>query len=188
MPVGYTSQSHTKLRGTSKDCLLYALGVGAGVLDPTGFEPALDHREQPGRAPEGPADVPGRRPRSGAGAFSKIGSFNPAMLVHGEQSVELHDSLPVEGTVESVTTITGIYDKGSGAVVGDQRRPPTTRRHREGALDHDQLGVHPWRRRLGRRPRTPSSLVQWRSPTGPRDHAVTYATPPGPGAPVPPVG
>ena len=39
------------------------------------------------------------------------------MLVHGEQSVELHAPLPVEGTVESVTTITGIYDKGAAAVV-----------------------------------------------------------------------
>jgi acyl dehydratase len=39
------------------------------------------------------------------------------MVVHGEQSVELHGPLPVAGTVESVTTITGIYDKGSAAVV-----------------------------------------------------------------------
>jgi acyl dehydratase len=39
------------------------------------------------------------------------------MLVHGEQSVRLHAPLPVEGEVSSVTTITGVYDKGSGAVV-----------------------------------------------------------------------
>ncbi len=35
--VGYTSEP-SEASWTSKDCLLYALGVGAGVLDPTGFE------------------------------------------------------------------------------------------------------------------------------------------------------
>jgi acyl dehydratase len=113
--VGYTSEP-SEASWTSKDCLLYALGVGAGVLDPTGFElefttensQDVDQRV----LPTFPVVVPG-----GAGAFSQIGTFNPAMLVHGEQSVALHGSLPVQGSVSSITTITGIYDKGSGAVV-----------------------------------------------------------------------
>jgi len=42
------------------------------------------------------------------------------MLVHGEQSVHLHAPLPVEGAVSSITTITGVYDKGSGAVVATE--------------------------------------------------------------------
>jgi acyl dehydratase len=58
--------------------------------------------------------------RGGGGAFQKVGSFNPAMLVHGEQSVTLHGSLPAEGAVISVTTVTGIYDKGSGAVLATE--------------------------------------------------------------------
>lgn len=105
---------------TSKDCLLYALGVGAGVLDPTGFE--LEFTTENSQdvtqrvLPTFPVVVPGG---SGA-AFGKVGSFNPAMLVHGEQSVTLHAPLPVAGTVTSVTTITGIYDKGSGAVVATE--------------------------------------------------------------------
>jgi acyl dehydratase len=53
----------------------------------------------------------------GAGAYGAIGSFNPAMLVHGEQSVSLARELPVDGEVESVTEVVGIYDKGSGALV-----------------------------------------------------------------------
>jgi acyl dehydratase len=113
--VGYTSEP-SEASWTSKDCLLYALGVGAGVLDPTGFElefttensQDVDQRV----LPTFPVVVPG-----GAGVFSQIGTFNPAMLVHGEQSVALHGSLPVQGSVSSITTITGIYDKGSGAVV-----------------------------------------------------------------------
>ena len=40
------------------------------------------------------------------------------MLVHGEQAVELHQPLPVEGEARVAwSTVTGIYDKGSGAVV-----------------------------------------------------------------------
>ena len=39
------------------------------------------------------------------------------MLVHGEEAVEIHQPLPTEGRISSVTTVTGIYDKGSGAVV-----------------------------------------------------------------------
>ena len=39
------------------------------------------------------------------------------MLVHGEQFIELHGPIPAEGTVTSVATITGVYDKGTAAVV-----------------------------------------------------------------------
>jgi acyl dehydratase len=104
---------------TSKDCLLYALGVGAGVADPTGFEleftteNSIDVEQRV--LPTFPVVV-----SSGGGAWGSVGSFNPAMLVHGEQSVTLHGRLPVSGSVRSVTTITGIYDKGSGAVVATE--------------------------------------------------------------------
>jgi acyl dehydratase len=116
--VGYTSEP-SEASWTSKDCLLYALGVGAGVVDPTGFELEFTTENSQDVAqrvlPTFPVVVPG-----GAGAFGQIGTFNPAMLVHGEQSVALHGPLPVEGSVSSITTITGIYDKGSGAVVASR--------------------------------------------------------------------
>jgi acyl dehydratase len=116
--VGFASEPH-EASWDSKDCLLYALGVGAGVSDPTGFELEFtteNSQEITQRVlPTFPVVV-----RAGAGAYANIGSFNPAMLVHGEQSVRLHGSLPVAGTVSSVTTITGIYDKGSGAVVATE--------------------------------------------------------------------
>src|ERR1700722_1283716 len=113
--VGFTTEPITA-NWNSKDCLLYAVGVGAGVTDPTGFELEFTTENSQDVAqkalPTFPVVIMG-----GGNPFAQIGSYNPAMLVHGEQSVELHASLPVQGTVESVTTITGIYDKGAAAVV-----------------------------------------------------------------------
>ncbi len=114
--VGTTSEPMEN-SWTSKDCILYALGVGAGVIDPTGFELEF--------TTENSMDVTQRALPTyavvaafGMGtAMRSIGSFNPAMLVHGEQSVDLHAPLPVEGRISTVSTITGIYDKGSGAVL-----------------------------------------------------------------------
>jgi acyl dehydratase len=101
---------------TSKDSLLYAVGVGAGQ-EPT--DPAelpfvtensmnVTQRALPTMAVV-LADV--------SGAFGNIGSFNPAMLVHGEQRVVCHAELPVAGEIESTSEITAIWDKGKGAVV-----------------------------------------------------------------------
>jgi len=101
---------------SSKDALLYALGVGAGAVDPldelqftTENTNGVDQRVLPTMAV-----VLGA---GGGGAFASIGSFNPAMLVHGEEAIELHAEIPVDGEVETVGEITGIYDKGKGALV-----------------------------------------------------------------------
>jgi acyl dehydratase len=53
----------------------------------------------------------------GMGAFGKIGTFNPVMLVHGEEGITLAREIPAEGELEAVTEIVGIWDKGSGALV-----------------------------------------------------------------------
>ena len=97
---------------TSKDCLLYAIGVGAG-LDELAFT-TENTTNTPQRVLPTTAVVLGA---GGFGVMSQIGSFNFAMLVHGEQSIELFDEIPVEGTVSTVAEIVGIYDKGKGAVV-----------------------------------------------------------------------
>ena len=100
---------------TSKDALLYAVGVGAGLGDPLHeLEFTTENSEgvtQQVLPTYGGADVPGER------TGRSLGDFDRALLVHAEQSFELHQPLPVEGTVRTVATVTGIYDKGSGALV-----------------------------------------------------------------------
>jgi len=96
---------------TSKDALLYALGVGAGT-DELAFT-TENTRDVPQRVLPTFAVIIG----GGGAPFDRIGSFNPAMLVHGEEAIELFDEIPVEGEVESVGRCTAIWDKGKGAVI-----------------------------------------------------------------------
>jgi acyl dehydratase len=113
--VGATSEPRERT-WTSTDCLLYALGVGAGALDPTGFElefttensAAVTQRVLPTYAA-----ILGQ----GGPPLTALGSFDPAMLVHGEQAIELHRPIPPEGKVRTTSTVSGIFDKGSGALV-----------------------------------------------------------------------
>jgi acyl dehydratase len=128
---------------TSADCLLYALGVGAGAVDPTGFELEYTTENSYGvtqrvlptfasilgagnRAGNPKPSDDEEPPAKGQGATAPgasrlasfpFGTFDPAMLVHGEQAVELFGMIPVEGRVRTETLISGIYDKGSGALV-----------------------------------------------------------------------
>jgi acyl dehydratase len=113
--VGSTSEPR-EASWTSKDCLLYALGVGAGVQDPTGSELEFTTENSQDVTQRVLPTFPVVVPAGGAG-LEKVGTFNMAMLVHGEQTVTLHSALKVQGTAVGVTTITGVYDKGSGAVI-----------------------------------------------------------------------
>src|ERR1022692_2843417 len=99
---------------TTADALLYAVGVGAGLGDPlaeleftTENSGGIAQQVLPTYA------VLISQTRSGR----SLGDFDRALLVHAEQSFELHKPLPVQGTVRTVVTVTGIYDKGSGALI-----------------------------------------------------------------------
>ena len=53
----------------------------------------------------------------GGGGRTSIGDYDPAMLVHAEQSIVLHGEIPTAGPVSNVTTVAGMYDKGKAGLV-----------------------------------------------------------------------
>jgi acyl dehydratase len=113
--VGTTSDP-VERSWTSKDALLYALGVGAGALDPTGFELEFTTENSAGvtqRVLPTFTTIVGQ----GGGTRASLGDFDPAMLVHGEQSIALHGEIPTDGRISITTTVAGMYDKGSAGVV-----------------------------------------------------------------------
>lgn len=113
--VGATGDPRT-ISWTSKDALLYAVGIGAGqhelpfttentkdvqqVVYPTFAVVAGSGTASPGRS-----------------SMSQIGTFNPALLVHGSQAITLHRPIPVEATASTTDRIAAMYDKGKAAVV-----------------------------------------------------------------------
>ena len=101
----------TRRSWTSKDALLYAVGVGAGT-DELAYT-TENTKDTPQQVLPTFAVIVG----TGGVPFDKIGSFNPAMLVHGEQSITLHQPLPVAATVLGTSRIGGIYDKEKAALV-----------------------------------------------------------------------
>jgi acyl dehydratase len=156
---------------TSKDALLYAVGVGAGLGDP------LEELEF---TTENTSGVTQQVLPTFAVLISQtavrrnLGDFDRALLVHAEQSFELHRPLPVEGTVRTVSTVTGMYDKGSGALITIENQavdpetgePMVTARsgtfiRGEGGFGGDRGSSEPWER-----------------PDRPADHEITLETRP----------
>ena len=99
---------------TSKDSLLYALGVGAGSSDPTGFELEFTTENSNGITQTA---LPTQVVVMGGGRTPGFGDFNPMFLLHAEQRITLHQPLPAEGTAVATGKVGEIYDKGTAALV-----------------------------------------------------------------------
>jgi acyl dehydratase len=113
--VGKTSEPSER-SWDRRDALLYALGVGAGALDPTGFELEFTTENSAGLTQKVLptfATIVGQ----GGRVMSELGDIDMTKLVHGEQVIILHGEIPVSGTIRITTTVAGMYDKGSGGLV-----------------------------------------------------------------------
>jgi acyl dehydratase len=157
-----------------KDALLYALGVGAGQIDPTGFELEFTTENSQDIKQQVLPTFPVIVGIAGGGGMPSFGEFNWAMLVHGEQAVEVFGPIPPEGTIVSQTRIVGIYDKGSGALVV-----------MESESKYKDTGQPAFNTRFGAFIRGEGGFGEQRgdplpprpkAPEGAPDHETTYAT------------
>lgn len=104
---------------TSKDALLYALGVGAGQLDPTGFELEFttENSSFTGVEQRVLPTFPVVVAMGGGANAPSWGTFDFTKLLHAEQGVTVHGPIPPDGEIETVQRLVGVYDKGKAAIV-----------------------------------------------------------------------
>lgn len=102
---------------TRDQVILYHLGIGAGNPPTEPRELAYTYEKSLRVIPSfgvvpvfpslgGIAKVPGL-----------AGEFNPLLLLHGEQDIEIHRKIPVEAKVRHSGKVAAIHDKGKAAVV-----------------------------------------------------------------------
>ncbi|NQY90214.1 MAG: MaoC family dehydratase N-terminal domain-containing protein [Deltaproteobacteria bacterium] len=99
---------------SNDEVILYHLGVGAGV-------PATDAGELEYTYEKNLKVLPSFVTTvflSGGGSMMSVPGleFNPMMLLHGEQDIEIHRPLPPEAKMKGRTRIADIYDKGKAAL------------------------------------------------------------------------
>jgi acyl dehydratase len=171
--VGAVSQPG-KNSWTSKDALLYALGVGAGQTDPTGFELEFTTENSQNIEQRVLPTMPVIIAMGGGPGLPSWGDFDFRMLLHGEQGVTVFGPIPPDGEIESVTKIVGMYDKGKAAVVrleteskyADSGEPAFTTRFAAFIRGEGGFGEN-------RGPEIPDPP---KMPETAPDHEVTYAT------------
>jgi acyl dehydratase len=113
--VGATGDPRT-ISWTSKDALLYAVGIGAGQAD-LAFTTENTQDVTQVVYPTFAVVAGSGSASSGRSSMSQIGTFNWAMLVHGSQAITLHRPIPVEATAITQDRVVAMYDKGKAAVV-----------------------------------------------------------------------
>ena len=158
----------TEISWTSKQSLLYALGVGAGTTNPTGFELEFTTENSNGIAQRA---FPTQCVVIGGGRTPDFGDFNPMFLLHAEQAITCYREMPAAGSGIATSRVGDIWDKGKAALVYLETD----------VADSD--GNPLWSTRAGLflggeggwgGDRGPAST--WEAPDREADHVVTYTT------------
>jgi acyl dehydratase len=96
----------TQFSYEERDTMLYALGVGAKELEFI-FERGLKALPTFAVIPAFPALM----------GLSAAVDINPVMILHGEQGFRIQKTIPSSGQLTTAGKVTGVYDKGKGALV-----------------------------------------------------------------------
>eukprot|EP01089_Gocevia_fonbrunei_P019834 TRINITY_DN7149_c0_g1_i1.p1 TRINITY_DN7149_c0_g1~~TRINITY_DN7149_c0_g1_i1.p1 ORF type:complete len:301 (+),score=58.63 TRINITY_DN7149_c0_g1_i1:36-938(+) len=104
----------TKVSFNKKDLLLYALSIGCD-------EPQYTYENDLHFAafPTYPVVLPMKGTSQDINPFGQFASipgmeFDPNMIVHGEQTLEIFRTIPLEGIFTHRSKVVGLYDKGPG--------------------------------------------------------------------------
>lgn len=112
--VGLTAERRS-ISWTSKDALLYAISLGAGK-DALAFSTENSIGIEQAVVPTFPV-VFLVNEEPGTSVMTQIGSFDHTKVVHGSQTVTLHQPIPPEGSANAVERVVAMHDKGRAAVV-----------------------------------------------------------------------
>jgi acyl dehydratase len=159
---------------TSKDALLYALGVGAGSADPLvelAYTTENSHDFRQKVLPTFAAVVP---QLGGSSEGPSLGDFPLEAILHAEQGLTLFGELPVEATVNTRTTVKSVHDKGRDAVIHTEAISTDVVTGKPLFAATSAIFVRGEGGFGGERGVTPA----WELPTGPPDQVVEFATKP----------
>jgi acyl dehydratase len=121
MPIDLEKARGAKLASTTGEwgadqVILYHLGIGAGVGKPTDAKELAYTYEKDLKVLPSYGVIPVFGAVGGMAGVPGI-QINFALVLHGEQDIEIHRPIPVRAKIESEGRIAGIYDQGKAALI-----------------------------------------------------------------------